>query len=93
MTSSTTAWPSTLDFYRADKPEETKSIDPTKAFNEKLNGRVAMLGLFIGIATEALTGKGIVEQVWSFNQATVGIDFSFIVNFFSWIDENDFLNY
>ena len=84
MTSSTTAWPSTLDFYRADKPEVAKSVDPTKAFNEKLNGRVAMMGLVIGLATEALTGKGIVEQVWSFNQATAGIDFSFIVNFFSW---------
>lgn len=83
MTSSTTAWPSTLDFYRSDNPEVIKSIDPTKSFNEKLNGRVAMMGLVIGLATEALTGKGIVEQVWSFNQATAGIDFSFIVNFFS----------
>ena len=83
MTSSTTSWPSTLDFYRTDKPESTKSVDPTKAFNEKLNGRVAMMGLVIGLATEALTGKGIVEQVWSFNQATAGIDFSFVVKFFS----------
>ena len=91
MTSSTTAWPSTLDFYRADKPEVAKSVDPTKAFNEKLNGRVAMMGLVIGLATEALTGKGIVEQVWSFNQATAGIDFSFIVNFFSWTGEKHYL--
>ena len=42
-----------------------------------------MLGLLIGVATEAITGKGIVEQVWSFNQVTSGLDFSVIVNFFS----------
>ena len=83
MTSSTTTFPSTLDFYREDAPQEAKKVDPTKAFNEKLNGRAAMLGLVIGVATEAITGKGIVEQVWSFNQATTGIDFSFLVNFFS----------
>ena len=51
-----------------------------------------MMGLVIGLATEALTGKGIVEQVWSFNQATAGIDFSFIVNFFSWLGEDVYLN-
>ena len=83
MTSSTTTFPSTLDFYREDAPQEAKKVDPTKAFNEKLNGRAAMLGLVIGVATEAITGKGIIEQVWSFNQATAGIDFSFLVNFFS----------
>ena len=83
MTSSTTALPSTLDFYGDDNPQEIKKVDPTKAFNEKLNGRAAMLGLVIGVATEAITGKGIVEQVWSFNQSTAGIDFSFLVNFFS----------
>ena len=85
MTSSSSAasWPSTLDFYRTDKPKPTKEIDPTKVFNEKLNGRAAMLGLAIGVATEALTGKGIVEQVWSLNLATQGIDFSFLINFFS----------
>ena len=83
MTSSTTTWPSTLDFYRQDKPQVSSKIDQTKVFNEKLNGRAAMLGLAIGVATEALTGKGIAEQVWAFNQATAGIDFSFIVNFFS----------
>lgn len=83
MTSSSASYPSTLDFYREDKPEAIRTVDPTKAFNEKLNGRAAMLGLVIGLATEAITGKGIIEQVWSFNQATAGIDFSFIVNFFS----------
>ncbi|QNI57739.1 hypothetical protein SynBIOSU31_00852 [Synechococcus sp. BIOS-U3-1] len=30
-----------------------------------------MLGLGIGLAVEALTGKGIVEQVATFNQASV----------------------
>ncbi len=83
MTSSTASFPSTLDFYREDQPQVAKKVDPTKAFNEKLNGRAAMLGLLIGVTTEAITGKGIVEQVWGFNQATAGIDFSFIVNFFS----------
>ena len=50
---------------------------------ELQHGRAAMLGLLIGVATEAITGKGIVEQVWSFNQATPGLDFSVIVNLFS----------
>ena len=44
--------------------------DPYKTFSEKLNGRAAMLGLVIGLAVEALTGKGIVEQVWAFNKAS-----------------------
>ena len=83
MSSSTASYPSTLDFYREDKPQSINKVDPTKAFNEKLNGRAAMLGLLIGVATEAITGKGIVEQVWSFNQVTSGLDFSVIVNFFS----------
>ena len=38
--------------------------DSTKVFSEKLNGRAAMLGLAIGLATEALTGRGIIEQVF-----------------------------
>ena len=38
--------------------------DPSKVFSEKLNGRVAMLGLAIGLATEWLTGKGILQQVF-----------------------------
>ena len=83
MVSSTASYPSTLDFNREDNPQSIKKVDPTKTFNEKLNGRAAMLGLLIGVATEAITGKGIVEQVWSFNQATPGLDFSVIVNFFS----------
>ena len=35
--------------------------DPTKIFSEKLNGRVAMLGLAIGLATEWITGQGIIQ--------------------------------
>ena len=38
--------------------------DSTKVFSEKLNGRAAMLGLAIGMATEALTGRGIIDQVF-----------------------------
>ena len=49
--------------------------DPYKSFSEKLNGRAAMLGLGIGLAVEALTGKGIIEQVSIFNQAST-IDLS-----------------
>jgi hypothetical protein len=30
---------------------------------ERLNGRLAMLGFVIGIATEALTGQGILSQI------------------------------
>ena len=30
---------------------------------ERLNGRIAMLGLLIGVFTEAITGNGIVTQI------------------------------
>ncbi|WP_017325952.1 high light inducible protein [Synechococcus sp. PCC 7336] len=33
------------------------------AFSEKWNGRLAMLGFVIGIATELLTGEGILTQI------------------------------
>ncbi|MGF1604173.1 MAG: chlorophyll a/b-binding protein [Thermosynechococcaceae cyanobacterium] len=33
--------------------------------NELLNGRLAMLGFVLAIATEALTGQGIIGQVSS----------------------------
>ncbi len=33
------------------------------AFAEKWNGRLAMLGFVIGVATEFLTGQGILSQV------------------------------
>jgi hypothetical protein len=40
---------------------------PTKlgftAFAENWNGRLAMLGFVIGLATEFLTGKGILAQL------------------------------
>ena len=47
-------------------PEAADNFTPdsTKVFSEKLNGRAAMLGLAIGLATEALTGRGIIEQVF-----------------------------
>lgn len=32
-------------------------------FAETLNGRLAMLGFVIGVATEALTGQGILSQL------------------------------
>ena len=57
--------------------------DPQKVFSEKLNGRAAMLGLIIGLAVEAVTGKGIIQQVWGFNESTKGIDFSGLLSFFS----------
>ncbi len=33
------------------------------SFAEKWNGRLAMLGFVIGVATEVLTGQGILSQV------------------------------
>jgi hypothetical protein len=32
-------------------------------FSETLNGRMAMMGIAIGFATELLTGKGILAQL------------------------------
>lgn len=32
-------------------------------FAERANGRMAMLGFVIGLATEALTGSGILAQI------------------------------
>ena len=52
--------------------DNTKTIDQTKVFNEKLNGRLAMLGLTIGLITEALTGNGIIEQVFGFFSGSIG---------------------
>ena len=53
--------------------ENSKTIDETKVFNEKLNGRLAMLGLTIGLVTEALTGNGIIQQVFGFFNNSVGL--------------------
>ncbi len=33
-------------------------------YTERLNGRMAMLGLTIGVSVEAFTGKGILDQVF-----------------------------
>ncbi len=32
-------------------------------FAEKWNGRLAMLGFIVGVATELLTGQGILSQI------------------------------
>ena len=44
---------------------EATSIAEAERFigAELLNGRLAMLGITIGIITESLTGKGIVTQI------------------------------
>lgn len=34
-------------------------------FSEQLNGRAAMVGFFLAVATEAITGQGIVGQLSS----------------------------
>ncbi|KZR87802.1 hypothetical protein MITS9504_00226 [Synechococcus sp. MIT S9504] len=41
------------------KASDNFTPDSTKVFSEKLNGRAAMLGLAIGLATEALTGRAL----------------------------------
>ncbi|NJR48296.1 MAG: high light inducible protein [Leptolyngbyaceae cyanobacterium CSU_1_3] len=43
--------------------EEQKSKFGFVPFAETWNGRLAMLGLAIGFATELMTGKGILEQL------------------------------
>ena len=43
-------------------PRQT-TADPVNLYTEQLNGRMAMLGMAIGITVEALTGKGILDQV------------------------------
>ncbi|WP_413746286.1 hypothetical protein [Synechococcus sp. MIT S9507] len=40
------------------------TADPINLYTERLNGRMAMLGLAIGITVEAITGKGILDQVF-----------------------------
>lgn len=35
------------------------------SFAEKLNGRLAMVGFVIGVATEMITGQGILSQLRS----------------------------
>jgi hypothetical protein len=50
------------------KQSETSMTDSTPrfgfvAFAETWNGRLAMLGFVIGLATELLTGQGILQQI------------------------------
>jgi ferrochelatase len=50
------------------KQSETLMSDSTSrfgfvAFAETWNGRMAMLGFVIGLATELLTGQGILQQI------------------------------
>jgi hypothetical protein len=40
------------------------TTDPVNLYAEQLNGRMAMLGLAIGVTVEAITGKGILDQVF-----------------------------
>lgn len=35
-------------------------------FSENLNGRAAMVGFALAVITEAITGKGIIGQLWAF---------------------------
>ncbi len=44
-------------------PRQT-TADPVNLYTERLNGRMAMLGLAIGVTVEAFTGKGILKQVF-----------------------------
>ena len=53
-----------LHLFHQGFPVMSSTPDPTKIFSEKLNGRVAMLGLAIGLATEWITGQGIIQQVF-----------------------------
>ena len=50
-----------------DKEVELMQEEQTKfgftSFAEAWNGRLAMLGFVIGIATELLTGQGILQQL------------------------------
>jgi hypothetical protein len=58
-------WPSDAQLIstaaRLNKPIQQSSPGPRTA--ELCNGRAAMLGFVIGLATEALTGQGILHQI------------------------------
>jgi hypothetical protein len=50
------------DQWLQHRAQELILIDQLKGV-ERFNGRAAMLGIVIGIATEALTGAGIAHQI------------------------------
>ncbi|MFU8886945.1 MAG: chlorophyll a/b-binding protein [Cyanobacteriota bacterium] len=50
------------DQWLQHRAQELILIDQLKRV-ERFNGRAAMLGIVIGIATEALTGAGIAHQI------------------------------
>lgn len=53
--------------------DEDKSIPQGfTMFSEQLNGRAAMMGFILAVATEALTGQGIVGQIGSIAKAIEG---------------------
>jgi len=52
-----------LELLRIKRMENQDTKFGFTQFAENWNGRLAMLGLVIGIATEFLTGKGILSQL------------------------------
>jgi hypothetical protein len=54
--------PTAYDKWLEHRAEQLILLDQLKRA-EIFNGRAAMLGIVIGIATEALTGSGIVHQI------------------------------
>ena len=56
------------DLLQFSQQSETDMADPAPrfgfvAFAETWNGRLAMLGFVIGLATELLTGRGVLQQI------------------------------
>lgn len=47
------------------EPQRPKIPQGFTAFSEQLNGRVAMMGLLLGLVTEVITGRGMVGQLSS----------------------------
>lgn len=47
------------------EPSPPKIPQGFTAFSEQLNGRVAMMGLLLGLVTEMITGRGMVGQLSS----------------------------
>jgi hypothetical protein len=60
--------PSLHNALQLSQQTETSMTNPTPRFGfvefaETWNGRLAMLGFVIGLATELLTGQGILQQI------------------------------